>query len=193
MNEQVETGLSGVAQLVEPGAHNVVVVGSNPTPATNMPTGWTMQKTAAFIRDLAHNMYDLPFILKTHGVSQAQYDGIKDQEFFQAALRTMTIEWNSIGNTQKRLAIEAAIALEDAMPTLAARMQSKELLPGVVELAKLFAKVAGVGEATQNTAPSERFKITINLGADTQQFEKSRPTVTLEHNDTTPEKGLAVQ
>ncbi len=185
--EQVETGLSGVAQLVEPGAHNVVVVGSNPAPATNMPTGWTMQKTAAFIRDLAHNMYDLPFILKTHGVSQIQYDGIKDQEFFQAALRTMTIEWNSIGNTQKRLAIEAAIALEDAMPTLAARMtKSTELLTGVVELAKLFAKVAGVGEATQNNAPTERFKITINLGADSERFEKQRPP-TVEITDSSAE------
>lgn len=192
LDETIETGLlslpvnqpversAGVAQTGESreGVNtHTQVAGSNPAPGAvvNMPVGWTIQRAAAFIRDIAHNMYDMPFILKTHGVSQAQYDGIKDQEFFQSALRAMTIEWNSIGNTQKRLAIEAAIALEDALPTMAARLHKPtELLTGVVELAKLLAKMAGVGETTQNNAPTERFKITINLGADTQQFEKTK-------------------
>jgi len=145
-----------------------------PVPRVDMPAGWTMQKTAAFIRDLAQNLYGEDTILKTHGVSQAQYDSVKDTEFFQSALRTMIVEWHSIGNTQKRLAIEAAITLEDAMPALAARLNNqKELITGVVELAKLFAKMSGIGEATHNNAPTERFKIVINLGADVQHFDKT--------------------
>lgn len=178
-DEPIATGLLGVPTLPPPVAQPIglpVVAAPAPLPAANMPAGWTIQKTAAFIRELAHNMYDVPFILKTHGVTQAQYDGIKDQEFFQGALRAMTVEWNSIGNTQKRLAIEAAIALEDALPAMAAHLsKTRELTPAIIEFAKLLAKMAGVGEVSQNNAPTERFKITINLGADVQTFDKGRP------------------
>ena len=193
-DDHIDTGLlalapsSGVAQPVEQQAVNLPVVGSNPTPGAivpvppaNMPVGWTIQKTAALIRDLAHNMYEVPFILKTHGVSVAQYEALQKNEFFERTLAAMTVEWNSIGNTQKRLALEAAIALEDALPTVAARLsKATEPLAGVVELAKLLAKMSGVGEVAQNAAPTERFKITINLGADVQRFEKQRPTLTVQ-------------
>lgn len=174
-DELVPTGLVSLAPAPN-ASPPAVPAGVAVMPAqVNMPVGWTIQRAATFIRDLAHNLYDVPFILKTHGVSQAQYDSIKDSEFFQNALRAMTIEWNSIGNTQKRLAIEAAIALEDALPVMAARLHKPtELMTGVVELAKLLAKMAGVGEVSQNAPPSERFKITINLGADVQAFDKTR-------------------
>jgi hypothetical protein len=194
--ETIETGLLGATVNPAPApAPLPVPTPPPPPPPANMPVGWTMQKVAAFIRDLAHNMYEVPFVLKTHNVSQAQYDSVKDSEFFQNMLRAMTIEWNSIDNTQKRLAIEAAIALEDAMPILAARMHKPtELLTGVVELAKLFAKVAGVGEAaSHSTAPTEKFKIVINLGSDTQQFDKSHPTIVVGHDDAPPTNSMAVQ
>lgn len=186
-DELVPTGLVSLAPAPN-ASPPAVPTGTAVVPAqVNMPEGWTIQRAAAFIRDIAHNMYDLPFILKTHGVSQAQYDGIKDSEFFQNALRAMTIEWNSIGNTQKRLAIEAAIALEDALPTMAARLHKPtELLTGVVELAKLLAKMAGVGEVTQNNAPTERFKITINLGADVQTFDKGRTVQLVTEGESAP-------
>ena len=101
-----------------------------------------------------------------------------DTQFFKNTLQAMTVEWNAVGNTQKRLALEAAIALEDALPAVAARLsKNTEPLAGVVELAKLLAKMAGVGEANAQQVPTERFKITINLGADVAQFEKSRPVI----------------
>lgn len=194
-DELIQTGLvplappSGVAQPVEQQAVNLPVAGSSPAPGAivpvapppNMPPGWTIHKVAALVRDLAANLYELPFILKTHGLTQAQYDALSGTEAFQSALRVMTVEWNTIGNTQKRLAIEAAIALEDALPTVAARLsKATEPLAGVVELAKLLAKMAGIGEGAQSQAPTERFKITINLGADVQQFEKQRSTLTIQ-------------
>lgn len=157
-----------------------VVAAPAPVPATQMPAGWTIQKVASLVRDLSTNMYELPFVLKTHGLSQAQYDTLAASDAFQSALRAMTVEWNTIGNTQKRLALEAAIYLEDALPSVAARLsKATEPLAGVVELAKLLAKMAGVGEVAQTNAPTERFKITINLGADISAFEKSRTPVTI--------------
>jgi hypothetical protein len=181
----IETGLTGalVNQPEPPAQVPVVVPPAVPpaVPAANMPDGWTISKVARLVRDLSTNMYDLAFVLKTHGLTQAQYDGLAASEAFQSALRAMTIEWNTIGNTQKRLALEAAIYLEDALPAVAARLsKATEPLPGVVELAKLLAKMAGIGEAAQNNAPTERFKITINLGADVQQFEKTRPVVEIQ-------------
>lgn len=42
-----------------------------------------------------------------------------------------------------------------------------EGLPGVVEAAKLFAKIAGLGEKEQgDRTPGEKFSININLGGD---------------------------
>lgn len=172
-DELVPTGL--VALAPAPNASPPAVPTGVVVAPPQMPPGWTIQKVASLVRDLSTNMYDLPYILKTHGLSQAQYDVLSTNEAFQSTLRAMTVEWNTIGNTQKRLALEAAIYLEDALPAVAARLsKATEPLAGVVELAKLLGKLAGVGEPTQNNAPQERFKITINLGADVQQFEKSR-------------------
>ena len=155
-------------------------------PAPNpMPAGWTIQRVAALVRDCATNMYELPFILKNHGLTQDQYDRLAATEAFQNTLTTMTAEWNAIGNTQKRLALEAAIGLEDALPEVIRRLNSRpaEPLPAVVELAKLLAKMAGIGESTQANAPTEKFKIVFNLGADVTTFEKTK-TIEIQHEST---------
>jgi len=151
-----------------------------------MPDGWTIHKVAAFVRDLAMNMYTIPVILKKHTLTEAQYAVLVENDFFKKALEAATIEWNSPHSTTKRLAMEAAIGLEDAMPTITARMSSKtELLPAVVECAKLFAKMAGVGETTQQGPVGEKFKIVINLGADTLKVEKHSAPLTVEGSEST--------
>jgi hypothetical protein len=152
--------------------------------STTMPTGWTIQRVASLVRDCSTNMYELPFILKTHGLTQAQYDHLAATEAFQSTLASMTAEWNAIGNTKQRLALESAIALEDAMPVLGASLsKAKDPTPAVIELAKLFAKMAGLGESTQANAPTEKFKIVINLGADVTAFEKTK-TIEVQHEST---------
>jgi hypothetical protein len=176
-DEPIQTGLLGIS-LNPPAQETGVAIAPSSLPATEMPANWTIHKVAALVRDLSHNMYELPYILKTHNLTQAQYDKLATNAVFQGMLHTMTVEWNAVTNTQKRLSIEAAIALEDALPTMAARLHKPtELLTGVVELAKLLAKMAGVGETNAQQAPTERFKITINLGADVASFEKSRPVI----------------
>ena len=84
------------------------------------------------------------------------------------------IEWQSAENAQARIKIEAAVALEDALPAIAARMTKEgEALSGVVETGKLFAKLAQIGEGRSEGLPGEKFSITINLGEDKKlTFEK---------------------
>ena len=149
------------------------------TAAVNHPTAadpYTIQSIAALVRDLAMNMYDLEYILKKHSLTQDEYDGLRENEFFKRAMEVAATEWNSPMSTHKRLAMQAAIGLEDAMPVMAARMlKSNEPVPNIIEIAKVFTKIAGVGEDKTQSAPTEKFHITIDLGGDIQRFEKSRP------------------
>lgn len=130
---------------------------------------FTQQQLAALAREIAMDIKTIDNILRTHNLTNPQYEYLKENnEFFKHALKTLTIEWHSAASTPERIKIEAAAAIEDAMPVLYTRMVNKaEGLPGVTEVAKLFAKIAGVGERQEGAgAPGERFTITIDLGGD---------------------------
>jgi len=145
--------------------------------AMPMPDGWTLHKVAALVGDVAQNMYEMPYILKKHELTKEQYATLENNEFFQKALEAEIITWQGANSIQKRLMLEAAIGAEAAMPTLAARMQSKtEPLGDIVALMKLFSEMAGVTGVKAAGGPSsfgERFKIVINLGSDSLQKEAS--------------------
>lgn len=146
------------------------------TAAVNPADPYTIQSIAALVRDLAVNMYDLDYILTKHKLSQQEYDALCENEFFKRAMEVAAVEWNSPMSTHKRLAMQASIGLEDAMPLMAARMlKQSEPVANIVELAKIFTKIAGVGEEKTQAAPTEKFHITIDLGGDIVTFEKNRP------------------
>lgn len=139
-----------------------------------MPEGWDLHKVAALVTDVAQNMYDLPYLLKKHSLSPEQYAFLQSNEFFKRALEAEVITWSGVGSIQKRLALEAAIAVEAAMPTVAARLsKNTEPLGEVVALLKVLAEIAGaVGVKAQaaNQGSGERFKIIINMGAETTEI-----------------------
>lgn len=122
---------------------------------------------ARLARDFAMDIKERHVILADNKLTEAQYDFIENHnEFYKAALHAACIEWHAPLSTPERIKVEAAAILEDSLIGLGVRMQSKtEGLPGVIEAAKLFAKVAGVGEReTGPGAPGERFVINIDLG-----------------------------
>jgi hypothetical protein len=132
---------------------------------------------ASLAREVAMDIKTHDSILLMYKLSNAQYEYLKEHnDFFKAALHSCAIEWHSALTTPERIKIEAAAALEDAMPRLSARMVNiAEGLPGVTEVAKLFAKIAGVGEREQGQgAPGERFTISINLGGDEKLIVSSK-------------------
>lgn len=174
-DEPVDTGLAGLsvtAAVTEPEVAPVQVPAVVPTqvPAA-LPSGWTLHKVAALVRDVAQEMYDEPFILTKHGLTSAQYDFLKLNPFFQRALEAETISWARADNVRNRLALEAAIAVEDALPVIAARLtKTNEPLADVVALLKVLSEMAGtIGAKAAQVQPGsgERFKIVINMGADT--------------------------
>lgn len=193
-DDLIETGLAGLTAAVTmpepapplaaaapqlPAVLPVEIPPAPQMPKAPMPDGWNLNKVSALVRDLAQNMYDVPDILKKHGLNEAQYRLLAGNEFFKSALEQFTIDWNTAGNTQKRLALEAAIYLEDGLPNVAARMgKATEPLADVVSLVKVLAEIAGtIGAKAIHApvAPSERFKIIINLGADTFQRDAAVP------------------
>lgn len=142
-----------------------------PLPKAEVPAGWTIHKIAALVRDLAMDIYEEAVILKNHNLSPEQFATLKENEFFKRAIEQAVLEWNSPFSTQRRIALESAIAMEEALPTLAARLSAaKEPLEAVVGLLKVFSEMAGITGAkavSTNQQNGEKFKIVINLGADT--------------------------
>ncbi len=134
-----------------------------------LPKDFTVHMLARLAREIAQNIRETPAILADYKLNQTQLDFLTGHnEFFKQALHHAVIEWNAAGNTQDRIKLQAAAGFEDKLPLLLTRMgNASEGLPGVVEAAKLIAKVAGVGERdVAGAVPGERFTITINLGAD---------------------------
>ena len=120
-------------------------------------------------RDMAMNLKPRQDVIADFKLTQVQYDFLEaNNEFYREALRAACSEWHAPMSTQERLKVEAAAILEDSLLGLGARMQNKgEGLPGVIEAAKFFAKVAEVGERNSGGSSSgERVTINIDLGGD---------------------------
>jgi hypothetical protein len=123
---------------------------------------------AQLARDIAMDIKERHVVLSAHSLTQVQYEYLETHnEFYASALKAACIEWHAPLSTQERIKLEAAAILEDSLPGLGSRLQNtREQLPGVVEAAKLFAKIAGVGERDAGpSTPGERFVINIDLGA----------------------------
>jgi hypothetical protein len=144
------------------------------TAAVNRPE-LDVQKLARLARDVAMNMLPLPETLERHGLTEAEYhEYVEKWPFYKHALEAATIEWTNPMNVQKRLQAESALLLEQALPELSARMLDKsQAMRDVAEVAKLFAKIAGVDGDKSKQPTGERVSITINLGDEKISFDKS--------------------
>lgn len=133
-----------------------------------LPTlGWP--DLAKLAREIAMDIREKTVILQEFKLSVPQYEFLEGYNpFYREALASACREWQAPLTTQERITVEAAAILEDSLLTIGARMRNAgEGLPGVVEAAKLFAKIAKVDVAdSRNAAPGERFAINIDLGGD---------------------------
>jgi hypothetical protein len=129
----------------------------------------TPSELARLAREIAMDIKERPGVLREYKLTEPQYEFLEaNNEFYKAALQAACIEWHAPLTTQERIKVEAAAILEDSLLDIGSRMRTKsEPLTGVVEAAKLFAKVAGVGERELGAGtPGERFVINIDLGGD---------------------------
>jgi hypothetical protein len=138
----------------------------------------TPSELAKLAREIAMDIKERTLVFKEYALTETQYEFLEaNNDFYKAALHAACIEWHAPLTTQERIKVEAAAILEDSLLGIGARMQNKsEGLPGVIEAAKLFAKVAGVGEREVGLGtPGERFTINIDLGGDQKLVVSSTP------------------
>jgi len=152
---------------VDPANHVTAAV----TPAPNLDD----TKLVMIAREMAWAVRDPAITLAANNLTQDQFDAfVRPNRLYKRAYETFLIEWEAAGTTNKRIAVKASAALEDSLHVLAARMiDAKENLPAVIEAAKMFAKLAGAGEQTRETANGEKFTINIKIGNDQLKFEET--------------------
>lgn len=162
----------------DPKVPAIVTAAVTPAP---LPDGFTVPGAVALARDVAIEMLELPAILRKHAVTAEQYATLKEVPYFKNIVEEFARQWNAPSSVTQRLAQQTAAGLEEVLPDVIARMKIKnEPLQGIAQLAKVLADIAGVGgSARQAPQANEKFKIVINLGADTQTFEKSKPIINI--------------
>jgi hypothetical protein len=138
----------------------------------------TMAKLA---REMAVNIRNYQDIFRDFNINEEDFYEITKIPFFQRAKEQYTLEWNSAISTNERVKLISASLLEPGLPVLAARMVDRnEPLAAAIETGKFLARNAGIGDAKAEQKPNDRFVITINLGADSETFNKS---IAIDAND----------
>jgi hypothetical protein len=148
-------------------------------------------KLAKLARELAMNVRPYKDVFDDFGITETDYYEISKLEFFIRAKEQFTLEWNATMSTGDRIKIGSLAYLEQILPAITRRaLDLKEPLPAATDVAKLLARNAGIGEAkSEAKGSSERFVITINLGADTEGkpiIEKYDKSLTVDAHDIDP-------
>lgn len=118
-------------------------------------------------RDIAMDIYPLPTILVNAGISVQDFNTWKEHPRFLEYLRSETEAWKSATNTVERTKLKAAVIMEEFMIEANARLHDKTIaLNHRVELGKLVAKIAGMGEPKllNAGAGTPTFQLKINIG-----------------------------
>lgn len=140
---------------------------------------------AKLARELVMNIRNYKLVFADYGIDENDYCEIEKNEFYRRVKAQYVLDWNSAISTADRIKLQGAAGVEAVMPVVAKRaLLATEPLTSVIEGAKFLAKVAGIGESkTDPKAASDRFVITINLGADVEHYNKS---VEINPNDIDP-------
>jgi hypothetical protein len=130
---------------------------------------------AKLAREMAMCVRKAEAIFADYGIDETQYYELATRnEFFKRAKEQFTLEWNSSCSAADRVRAISAAYLEQSLPALAKRLQGNEPLAAVADMAKLFARNAGIGDLKGDAKSNERFVITINMGDDaTETYNKS--------------------
>lgn len=97
----------------------------------------------------------------------SELDRWKENPQFLAYLKQFKEEWHSAINTQERTKIKAGLVMEEFMEEAYRNLHNvKQPLNHRVELGKLVAKIAGMGEPKINGANGggPAFSLSINIG-----------------------------
>lgn len=120
-------------------------------------------------REIAANIQPIDKILEALHLSPEDLERIKSQPRFNKLLEQMVLEWESVTNTMERTKVKAGAMIEDWLPEAHMALHDRsQPLSSRVEMAKVVARMAGIGEKDITASGVERVSVTINLGSDTQ-------------------------
>lgn len=137
---------------------------------------------AALAREIAMAIRDHEVIFAEYEISPEDYYEISKIDFFRRAKEHFALQWNSAMSSAERARLIAAAYSEQMLPMVTKRsMRETEPLAACIEGLKLVSKIAGLGEGQAEAPKSDRFTITINLGADQEVYDKS---IAVDPNDT---------
>jgi hypothetical protein len=129
-------------------------------------------KLAKLAREMAMNIRNYKDIFADFDITEEDYYEIAKNSFYKKIKDQFTTEWNSTLSTEDRVRIGSLAYYEQLIPEITRRaLDANEPLPAATEVGKLLAKTAGIGDPKVEKNTSERFVITINLGADTEGKE----------------------
>lgn len=117
-------------------------------------------------RELAMDIIPLDQILANSEVPFSDFNKWKDHPQFLTYLRQFKEEWHSASNTHERTKVKASVVMEEFMEEAYRDLHNKKApLNHRVELGKLVAKIAGMGEPKFNGAPGSgpAFSLAINI------------------------------
>ena len=96
--------------------------------------------------ELARDIHEPNAILKHLGLSEDDYNVIKDTRAFKNMYNLALGEWNAASNTPKRVKLKAAAMTEEVLPMFYADIaERKESLTARVSLLQTLSKIGGLG------------------------------------------------
>jgi hypothetical protein len=96
--------------------------------------------------ELARDIHEPNAILKHLGLSEDDYNVIKDTRAFKNMYNLALGEWNAASNTPKRVKLKAAAMTEEVLPLFYADIaERKESLTARVSLLQTLSKIGGLG------------------------------------------------
>lgn len=132
-------------------------------------------------------------IFADFGINENDYYEIAKTDYYRRVKDHYTLEWNSALSAADRVKLISASYAEQALPIMGKRMiDPKEPMGVALDTFKQFCKNAGIGDPkVSDVAASEKFVITINLGADTKGnpvIEHYEKPIAVDLDPTRPEK-----
>jgi hypothetical protein len=120
-------------------------------------------------REMVMNIRPYKQVFADFGIDETDYYAIVKNPYYIKAHEHLTQEWNATTSTADRIKSKSLAGLEVLLPKMIARAGSPtEHLSDMIDAAKHLARNAGIGEPGKENKPSDRFIISINLGADTE-------------------------
>jgi hypothetical protein len=123
-------------------------------------------------RNLAMGIYEIDVILKNCDVKITDFNRWRNHPRFLEYLKSEKDAWTAAQNTPERAKLKAGIIMEEFMVDAFTELRDKKTpLNQRVELAKLLAKIAGMGEreaVPTGGGAGGGFNLQINIGAGLQ-------------------------